>query len=386
MICRQAISKALENGQALLKFISPNDAGLTGSHQCGFYLPKKCYEMFTPQFPEEGVNHRHPVRVTWQGDLVTDSVVAWYGRGTRSEYRLTKFGRDFPFLREDAVGNLLVLVPRDQSNFFAYVLTSDEDMEELQAVLSVELIGSWGCYSGLSLPLEVEDECINEKFFKLVSDISDFPDGQTLSEHTWCVLSECINGFFRMQSDDQLLRVFREEYRLFRLVEAKLCGSDIRQRFSNIGDFLKVASSIMNRRKSRAGRSFENHVERIFRNASIPCEMRSSQVDGKPDIVVPGGNEYNDKSWPDEKLFVIGLKTTCKDRWRQVLNEGSRVPLKHLITLQEGISSNQLTEMAESRISLIVPEEIQKNYPAGGPMDILSLSSFLENIKTALNP
>jgi len=38
--CERAIEEALHYGNALLKFISPNDAGITGTHQYGYYLPK----------------------------------------------------------------------------------------------------------------------------------------------------------------------------------------------------------------------------------------------------------------------------------------------------------------------------------------------------------
>jgi len=73
--CERAINDALRQGRALLKFISPNDAGLTGSHQCGFYLPLGSWEMFTPQAPENGKNHKHSVKILWQDGTVTESAV-----------------------------------------------------------------------------------------------------------------------------------------------------------------------------------------------------------------------------------------------------------------------------------------------------------------------
>jgi hypothetical protein len=30
---------------------------------------------------------------------------------------------------------------------------------------------------------------------------------------------------------------------------------------------------------------------------------------------------------------MLGVKTTCSDRWRQVLAEADRIQLKHLLTL-----------------------------------------------------
>jgi len=58
-------------------------------------------------------------------------------------------------------------------------------------------------------------------------------------------------------------------------------------------DFLKVAKSIDGRRKSRAGRSLENHVASIFTEAGIPFDARP-RIDGKiePDILIPGKKEY----------------------------------------------------------------------------------------------
>src|SRR5215204_218541 len=117
LFCERAIENATRYGNALLKFISPNDVGETGGHQCGFYLPKNAYQMFTPYAPIKGVNAKHWVSVKWQDERVTASVVTWYGAKTRSEYRLTRFGKDFPFLASDTVGDLLVLIPKTDTDF-----------------------------------------------------------------------------------------------------------------------------------------------------------------------------------------------------------------------------------------------------------------------------
>src|SRR4051812_9258119 len=132
-ICEQAITEAVRIGNVIVKFISPNDVGQTGGHQCGYYLPKAVWQMFTPNPPTKGENSESLVRVTWQDDRVTESCVHWYGRGTRSEYRLTRFGRDFAFLSTDCVGDLLVLIPENLQTFKAYVLDLEEDIEEVEA-------------------------------------------------------------------------------------------------------------------------------------------------------------------------------------------------------------------------------------------------------------
>lgn len=154
--------------------------------------------------------------------------------------------------------------------------------------------------------------------------------------------------------------------------------------FRDVDDFLHTASSIMNRRKSRAGRSLENHVHYLLTRARIAHEMRPPDIDGNPDIVIPNSQSYHDRSYPVEKLFIMGVKTTCKDRWRQVLNEGKRVPHKHILTIQQGISSNQLREMRKRGVSLVVPERLQKDYPPGA-MRILTVEKFIGHVRRQLS-
>lgn len=54
---------------------------------------------------------------------------------------------------------------------------------------------------------------------------------------------------------------------------------------------------------------------------------------------------------------MLGAKTTCKDRWCQVLNEADRIPNKHLFTLQRGVTRNQLQEMKDEHLTLVVPKD-----------------------------
>jgi hypothetical protein len=39
------------------------------------------------------------ITINWQDDFETSSRFIYYGVGSRNEYRLTRFGRGFPFLR-----------------------------------------------------------------------------------------------------------------------------------------------------------------------------------------------------------------------------------------------------------------------------------------------
>ena len=289
-----------------------------------------------------GVIDKHPVKILWQDGRITDSVITWYGDKTRREYRLTRFGRDFPFLNEDVVGDLLVLIAKSADEFQAYVLDYDEDIQELQAALGVEAFAHWGAYrDGVPQQVETEDDCLDRKIREFSGALTSFPTGAVFSETTRAILTACMKKFPELEADEALVRAYQTEYQLFQAVERLVCQNDVSGRlFKSIDDFLKTAASIMNRRKARAGRSFENHVEYLLTHAKVPHKMRPSLgADGKPDIIIPNEQAYFDDTFPKEKLFIVGLKTTCKDRWRQVLNEAPKHKSKHIVTLQQGISS-----------------------------------------------
>lgn len=382
--CGLAIENATRYGNALLKFISPNDVGLTGGHQYGFYLPKSVYEMFTPQPPVKGVVTKHDIKIEWQDDVTTDSVITWYGAKTRSEYRLTRFGKGFPYLAHDMVGDLLVLIRKDETDFLAYILYFEEDIQEIQAALGVEVTQSWGVYPSSVEEAESEDDCIDRHFRRFAEVLTQFPQGSVFSAEARRVLGDCVRDFARLSADKALMASMEAEYRLFKLAERQICQSDIIRVFRDVDDFLKTASSIMNRRKSRAGRALENHVEQVLINAGIPHKMRPN-IDGEPDVIVPSEAAYLDSTYPVDKLFVVGIKTTCKDRWRQVLQEGSRVSEKHILTIQPGISTKQLNQMHSANIKLVVPQSIHNDYPKERNITLLSVEQFVSTIRTKLS-
>ena len=84
-----------------------------------------------------------------------------------------------------------------------------------------------------------------------------------------------------------------------------------------------------------------------------------------------------------EKLTVLAAKTTCKDRWRQVLNEADRLrdDYKYICTLQQGISSTQMDEMEAEKVVLVVPKPYISSYPAEKRQGILTIHDFIHRVK-----
>ncbi|HCE98995.1 MAG TPA: hypothetical protein DER10_10925 [Elusimicrobia bacterium] len=382
-LAEKAVQDALQHGKALLKFISANNVGLTGSHEYGYYLPVNAWKLYADHPPKKGENTDKKVKINWQdGERITDSIVKWYGAKTRYEYRLTGFGKSFPYRTASNVGDMLVLVRTGNETFNAYVFSSPDDMEYVQAALGTEIIDkAWGVYPAeLAGREETADDCIDRHFQAFIKKIKIFPPSLDFSGTTRDAILDCIRDFKKLTNDKQLALLLDREYDLFRMAENLLCREDVTRQYKNIDEFIAAASSIMNRRKSRAGKSLEHHVEYLFRTAGIPFDAHA-KVDGEPDILIPGKQAYQDKAWPEDKLFAVCLKTTCKDRWRQILNEAKRVKRKHLLTIQQGVSTGQLTEMRDSGVTLVVPEHLHKLYPAVPDMKILSLENLITDIK-----
>ncbi len=97
----------------------------------------------------------------------------------------------------------------------------------------------------------------------------------------------------------------------------------------------------------------------------------------KPDFIFPGISRYHDPEFPATHLTMLGVKSTCKDRWRQVLSEAKRIDNKHLFTLEPGISENQTAEMAENKLTLVLPKSLHDSYKPAQKAGLMELSDFI---------
>jgi hypothetical protein len=149
--------------------------------------------------------------------------------------------------------------------------------------------------------------------------------------------------------------------------------------FPNSDDFIAFSLSVQNRRKSRAGHAFENHLIQIFTDLNIKfSHNKTTENKSRPDFIFPGIGEYHTPSFSEDILYMLAVKTSCKDRWRQVLTEAKRIKNKHLITLEPSISSAQTDEMFSHNLKLVIPTSIQVTYKPEQQKQLLTLGNFTE--------
>jgi len=181
----------------------------------------------------------------------------------------------------------------------------------------------------------------------------------------------------------------REEI-LFRTLERHLIADRLSKGFGrdtgadsvvDVDGFLSFSLSVQNRRKSRVGLALENHLELMFGEFGIRYKRSAiTENKAKPDFVFPGQAEYHDPLFDPLCLSMLGVKSTCKDRWRQVLSEADRIQYKHLLTLEAAISTNQTDEMQAKNLQLVLPKGLHLTYTEAQRKWLMSVEGFIDMV------
>jgi hypothetical protein len=183
--------------------------------------------------------------------------------------------------------------------------------------------------------------------------------------------------------DNTLLAWINQEELLFRALERRIVQERLDQGFDSVDDFVEFSLSVHNRRKSRVGFALENHLEQLFiENGVTFSRGQVTENRAKPDFIFPHISHYRDTAFPSENLTMLGAKSTCKDRWRQVLSEARRIDQKHLFTLEPGISQNQTDEMEDNRLRLVLPTELHSTYLQEQQTWLMNLTEFINLVVT----
>lgn len=377
----QCLARTEQCNTVFAKFLSPNDTGLTGGHQCGIYIPKQCVRIiFDGLFPR-GKNEDRWADINWnEGVAKTHSRFTYYGQGTRDEYRITNFGRGFSLLKPDHTGDLIVLCKESEGNYWAYEFSTEEEIEDFLDAYSVIPSDLNKLLKDRGVRAQIDEDEIYHKY--VITFNSSFPTTAKMAEVAEEIDREISGNTALSDPDATIMRWTDVEYKLFRAVEDDYYSYVLEKPMDTLEDFVKAGLEITNRRKSRAGKSLEHHLASIFSTFGLQFSEQAITEDRKkPDFIFPSETAYHDPSFPAGRLTFLGAKTTCKDRWRQVLNEANRIPHKYLFTLQPGVSPAQMQEMADEGLTLVVPKPLHKHYPSG-ERNIISLRELISIVQS----
>jgi len=375
------------------KYLSANDTLATGAHQAGFYLPKSVFRSLFPALvSSQDLNpsasfcatvaregRSHTARAIWYNNAIA-------ANGTRDECRITGWGgRASPMLDPESTGSLAVFAflrePGGTIGECRVWVCQDASEEDgaLDRLGPVEpgggrLLSPTGAGGELP-PGDDADQPCHLNIDELPSSwLRIFPEAMELVSASVTRLPTARS----LAVDERLVRRRGCESALFRSVEEAFVLPRVQEGFTTVDAFVAFAGMVTNRRKARSGRSLELQVLQILEEEGIAYSHGEVSENGKqPDFVFPSIERYRDPAWPETGLRMLAAKTTCKDRWRQVIDEAERIPVKHLLTLQEGVSEQQYAQMEQAGVRLVVPTSLHRRYPRSVQPCLLSLEQFL---------
>ena len=382
-VAAKAIEAVLKGSPSYCKFLSANDSGETGGHQSGILISKSAKAMF---WTDDELRESHILkkygRIRWQDDYDTDCTFTWYA--SKNELRITGFGRGKSPLTSEFTGALFVMVKDSEEDYRGYLLNTDDDIGQF-----LDAFGLTPAETNRPLKTDGINPKIREKLAidSFIDTLKvEFPASADMSKAARNIQYQVyMNRSLAVNDPDSiLLRWTEQEYTLFRAIEHARYGNIVAGGFSSVEDFVVMANQVLNRRKSRAGKSLEHHLAAIFDENKI-CYTAQAVTEGnkKPDFLFPSEEAYHDMTFTVEKLCTLAAKTTCKDRWRQILNEANRLreENKYLCTMQQGISAAQMDEMETEKVILVVPKAYHAAYPKEKRDRIWTLGKFVNYVR-----
>lgn len=380
------------------KYLSANDTyAKPNVHQGGPYVGKGLLQLAFPDLSARADLDPNPdvtISVSLASSALSQDVrLVWYnsrrleGRANgRDEARITKWGgRDHPLLTAEATGSLVLFSffrPNAARDAVACEIWIADDADEEGEILgltgpvdpgagiifrpSIGLVSPGGESVG---PCGFDDREFRDEWHTA------FPSGDDILE----MAMQRLPDSRQLDPDRRLLRRRECEFSLFLAIENRVILPRVREGFTSVEEFVGLANAVTNRRKSRSGKSLELHARVILKEESVEHSW-GARTEGHrtPDFLFPSIDRYNDPMWPADRLRMLAAKTTCKDRWRQILNEASRVRVKHLLTLQEGVSEAQYQEMKDEGVRLVVPRSLHSKFPISVRPELLSLAQFID--------
>lgn len=378
-----------------VKRLSANDTLATRAHQAGPYMPRQfMFEVF-PEIDRPRDNNPDA-----NFDLYLDSHAdhrlaraTWYNQKSQNEVRITRLGGSSSALLDpENTGALAVFSfssSGDRTTRECHAWVCDSAPEEHVILDTVGWVEP-GTFRFAGRPGYV-DVAEGSRDCRLAPDdipkdwLDAFPDAVAL-------LNKAIElrSLDALDADERLIRRRDCEYEIFQSVEEAVTLPVVQQGFMNMDDFIAFAQTTLQRRRVRSGRSLELHTRQIFVEEGLQ-EHRDfvygaeSESGKRPDFLFPSKICYDDPSYPSDRLRMLAVKTTSRDRWRQVIDEANRIPVKHLLTLQEGVSDGQFAQMKSAGVHLVVPSALFDSYPSSLRPELTTLESFIGDIRL-LNP
>lgn len=349
-----------------------------------------------------------PVKWVWLSDdeapLITSQPGTWYDSRRGKSHRGAEYRLYYPAAAEEVVhraragDTLFLCMPREGSVLALLCQKGSSIEQQLLWLFGLDLVGrdlvqkDLRTEEGRSVDLavrhvleliDVEVTITDDRLLETL--LRKFPKGLPPTRRFSAFAREMEKNVDVLADPDGTLLAWMDlEERLFMTYERHLLGERLRQGFyqdgvADVDGFISYSLQVQNRRKSRAGYALGHHVEALLEAHRIPHKREATtEKRNGPDFLFPGEAAYHDPASDADRLLMLAVKTSCKDRWRQVLAEADRIAVKHLLTLEPGISQTQTDEMRKERLQLVLPRSIHDSYRPAQQAEITGVAQFLD--------
>ena len=252
-----------------------------------------------------------------------------------------------------------------------YVKSVDEDIDQVIDFVHERILQSIGIHA--SNPSGAIERAVLQKY------PNGFPSAAEFSKFARSTCHYSISS--RKDPDIAVVSWLKREEALFKALEKHQIDERLERGFDDTDAFMSYSMSVHNRRKSRAGRAVENHLEQIFQDYNLRYARNpKTEFRARPDFLFPGIEQYKDPKFLSNCLTMLGVKNTCKDRWRQILTEAERIPRKHLFTLEPGMSEPQTEEIHRHNVALVLPSGLHCTYTKRQQQYLMNLKEFIDRL------
>lgn len=376
-----------------VKKLARNDSSWAddpGKHQSGFFVPVEIAKSrYFPPLKNTNPKRPHILDVAYttlwpaSGEIKKSTIKHYSNKG--SEYHHTGIPKDqFAALTPASllISGKLTMPEGSATHWFMVIDSASDEAEFIENAFSLAVDFHFGLFkpdiirNGLSdaelLLEEIEsalkagtlDKFVAKQSLPPSADLAAMAQGEWLRETGL----EALDPYHVECPGDAVMRISRDiEFAIYRAHEMRLRAGQVAQLLTRGGerpmrnmvlefgrlDAIFLSASQM--RKSRAGRSFEHHVQRLFKDGYVRHEEQVVLGGRRPDFVLPNIQTLNKKG----DALVVSLKTTLRERWKQVGMERFGGAL-FLATVDDRVSGDAILEMQRHNISLVVPESLKK--------------------------
>ncbi|UGB37234.1 type II restriction endonuclease [Frateuria soli] len=417
--------------QIFIKKLARNDTSWADSakngHQNGFFIPRPIAESdFFPELRNTNPDKPHIFDVEYptfwpaSGEVRTSRIKYFSERnpGTanakpRYEWQHTGMSREQ--FRALSPASLLLAGKSEQavsgaSYWFMVVDSVSEEAEIIETAFELGADFHYGLFDPASLAAAASaTDQLTAELMQAVKDgtLEQFIRGQALpspvrlaaqAQAQWLGENGLrdMNPFSVSQPGDAVMRISRDiEYALYKQAELRFRaaqvarillhgnGDPVANLVRGFAELDSIFLSAAQTRKSRAGLSFEYHVERLFRDGRVRYEAQAVFGGRRPDFVLPDVTELNARG----DAVIVSLKTTLRERWKQLALEKPLGAI-FLATVDDRVSGEAIDEMGRNAISLVVPESLKKAKESAYSdcPNVITFSQFFDDEVRARRP